>query len=161
PTYGRVSRYGLIAFGSSLDRIGPFATTVEDAAILLRTIAGHDPLDSTSADLPVQDYEQELKIPARGLRLGVPKEYFGEGLDAEVRAAGEAAIQRLEAAGCRIVPISLPHAQYAIPTYYVVATAEASSNLARFDGVRYGYRAPGAKTLAAMYRRTREEGFGP
>jgi aspartyl-tRNA(Asn)/glutamyl-tRNA(Gln) amidotransferase subunit A len=160
PTYGRVSRYGLIAFASSLDRIGPLTKTVKDAATILKVIAGHDPMDSTSADIPVPDYVAELAKPVRGLRLGVPKEYFGEGLDAEVRGAIEAAIQRLAAQGCEIVPISLPHTKFAIPVYYIIATAEASSNLARFDGVRYGHRAAGATTLSQMYRRTRDEGFG-
>ncbi len=160
PTYGRVSRYGLIAFASSLDRIGPLTKTVKDAALVLRTIAGRDPMDSTSADVPVPDYVAELEKPINGLRLGVPKEYFGEGLDAEVRKAVETAIQKLAKAGCEIVPISLPHTKYAIPTYYIVATAEASSNLARFDGVRYGYRASDARNLSEMYRRTRDQGFG-
>ncbi|MBZ5504684.1 MAG: Asp-tRNA(Asn)/Glu-tRNA(Gln) amidotransferase subunit GatA [Acidobacteriia bacterium] len=160
PTYGRVSRYGLIAFASSLDHIGPLTKTVRDAAILLRVIAGRDPLDSTSADIPVPDYEAELAKPVSGLRIGVPKEYFGEGLDAEVRAAVEAGIQKLRSAGCEIVDISMPHTAYAIPTYYVIATAEASANLARFDGVRYGHRAKGARTLAEMYRKSRDEGFG-
>jgi aspartyl-tRNA(Asn)/glutamyl-tRNA(Gln) amidotransferase subunit A len=160
PTYGRVSRYGLIAFASSLDRIGPLTKTVKDAATILKVIAGHDPMDSTSADIPVPDYVAELERPVRGLRLGVPKEYFGEGLDAEVRGAIEAAIQRLALQGCEIVPISLPHTKYAIPVYYIIATAEASSNLARFDGVRYGHRAAGAAALSQMYRRTRDEGFG-
>jgi aspartyl-tRNA(Asn)/glutamyl-tRNA(Gln) amidotransferase subunit A len=160
PTYGRVSRYGLIAFASSLDHIGPFAKSVRDAAIVLRTIAGRDPMDSTSADIPVPDYVGELDKPVRGLKLGVAKEYFGEGLDAEVRTAVEAAIQKLASLGCEIVPVSLPHTKYAIPAYYIVATAEASSNLARYDGVRYGYRASGARTLSEMYRRTRDQGFG-
>jgi aspartyl-tRNA(Asn)/glutamyl-tRNA(Gln) amidotransferase subunit A len=160
PTYGRVSRYGLIAFASSLDHIGPLTRTVKDAAILLRVIAGRDPLDSTSADVPVPDYEQELARPVKGLRIGVPKEYFGDGLDAEVRAAVEAGIAQLGDAGCQIVPISMPHTPYAIPTYYVIATAEASANLARFDGVRYGYRSAGARTLADLYRKSRDEGFG-
>lgn len=160
PTYGRVSRYGLIAFASSLDHIGPLAKTVKDGAIILRYIAGRDPQDSTSADVPVPDYEQEIEQPVKGLRVGVPKEYFGEGLDAEVRSAVEAAIQQLAEDGCEIVPVSLPHTPYAIPTYYVIATAEASSNLARYDGVRYGYRSPRAKTLSEMYRRSRDEGFG-
>jgi aspartyl-tRNA(Asn)/glutamyl-tRNA(Gln) amidotransferase subunit A len=160
PTYGRVSRYGLIAFASSLDRIGPLTKTVKDAATILKVIAGHDPMDSTSADIPVPDYVAELAKPVRGLRLGVPKEYFGEGLDAEVRGAIEAAIQRLAAQGCEIVPISLPHTKFAIPVYYIIATAEASSNLGRFDGVRYGHRAAGATTLSQMYRCTRDEGFG-
>ncbi|MGO9648279.1 MAG: Asp-tRNA(Asn)/Glu-tRNA(Gln) amidotransferase subunit GatA [Terriglobales bacterium] len=160
PTYGRVSRYGLIAFASSLDRIGPLTRTVRDAALVLRTIAGRDPMDSTSADVPVPDYIAELEKPVRGLRLGVPKEYFGEGLDDEVRKAVEAAVQKLAKLGCEIVPISLPHTKYAIPTYYIVATAEASSNLARFDGVRYGYRASDAHSLSEMYRRSRDQGFG-
>jgi len=160
PTYGRVSRYGLIAFASSLDHIGPLTKTVRDAAIVLRTIAGRDPMDSTSADLPVPDYVTELNKPVRGLRLGVPKEYFGEGLEPEVRAAVEAAIEKLGSLGCEIVPVSLPHTEYAIPTYYLVATAEAGSNLARYDGVRYGHRAKTVRTLAEMYERTRDEGFG-
>jgi aspartyl-tRNA(Asn)/glutamyl-tRNA(Gln) amidotransferase subunit A len=160
PTYGRVSRYGLIAFASSLDHIGPLTRTVRDAATILRVIAGRDPLDSTSADVPVPDYVAELARPVSGLRIGVPKEYFGEGLDDEVRAAVETGIDKLRAAGCDIVPISLPHTAYAIPTYYVIATAEASANLARFDGVRYGYRAKSARTLAQMYRESRDQGFG-
>jgi aspartyl-tRNA(Asn)/glutamyl-tRNA(Gln) amidotransferase subunit A len=160
PTYGRVSRYGLIAFASSLDHIGPLAKTVKDAAIVLRTIAGRDPMDSTSADLPVRDYVAELDKPVRGLKLGVAKEYFGEGLDDEVRHAVESAIDKLKSLGCEVVPVSLPHTPYAIPTYYLIATAEASSNLARYDGVRYSYRAPGVKSLSEMYRRSRDEGFG-
>jgi aspartyl-tRNA(Asn)/glutamyl-tRNA(Gln) amidotransferase subunit A len=160
PTYGRVSRYGLIAFASSLDHIGPLTKTVQDAAILLRVIASHDPLDSTSADVPVPDYEAELAKPVTGLKIGIPKEYFAEGLDADVRAAVETGIDKLKSAGCEIVPISLPHSAYAIPTYYVIATAEASANLARFDGVRYGYRAKNGRTLAEMYRKSRDEGFG-
>jgi aspartyl-tRNA(Asn)/glutamyl-tRNA(Gln) amidotransferase subunit A len=160
PTYGRVSRYGLIAFASSLDHIGPLTRTVKDAAILLHVIAGHDPLDSTSANVAVPDYESELRKPVSGLRIGVPEEYFGDGLDTEVRAAVEAGIAKLRSSGCTIVPISLPHTKYAVPTYYVIATAEASANLARFDGVRYGYRAKGAHTLSEMYRRSRDEGFG-
>ena len=160
PTYGRVSRYGLIAFASSLDRIGPLTKTVKDAATVLRTIAGRDPMDSTSAEVPVPDYVAELEKPVRGLKLGVAEEYFEEGLDSEVRKSVEAAIQKLAASGCEIVPVSLPHTEYAIPTYYIVATAEASSNLARFDGVRYGYRARDARTLSEMYRRSRDQGFG-
>jgi aspartyl-tRNA(Asn)/glutamyl-tRNA(Gln) amidotransferase subunit A len=160
PTYGRVSRYGLIAFASSLDHVGPLAKTVKDAAIVLRAIAGRDPMDSTSADVPVPDYVAELEKPVLGLKIGVAEEYFGEGLDSEVRQAVEAAIQQLAKLGCEIVPVSLPHTPYAIPTYYIVATAEASSNLARFDGVRYGYRARDARVLSEMYRRTRDEGFG-
>ncbi len=160
PTYGRVSRYGLIAFASSLDHIGPFAKTVKEAALVLRTIAGRDPMDSTSADVPVPDYLAELAKPVKGLRVGVAKEYFGEGLDPEVRASVESAIQKLAELGCELVPVSLPHTEYAVPTYYIVATAEASSNLARYDGVRYGYRAHNARTLSDMYRLTRDGGFG-
>jgi aspartyl-tRNA(Asn)/glutamyl-tRNA(Gln) amidotransferase subunit A len=160
PTYGRVSRYGLIAFASSLDHIGPLTKTVKDAAIVLRTIAGRDPMDSTSAEVPVPDYVAELEKPVRGLKIGVAKEYLGEGLDKEVRNAIEAAIQKLAKQGCEIIEVSLPHTKYAIPTYYIVATAEASSNLARFDGVRYGYRSKDARSLSEMYRCSREQGFG-
>jgi len=161
PTYGRVSRYGLIAFASSLDHIGPFTHTVKDAALLLGIMAGRDPLDSTSADVPVPDYTAEIEKPVRGMKIGVPKEYFPDGMDAEVRKAVEDAIQLLAAkAGCEVVPISLPHTGYAIPTYYIVATAEASANLARYDGVRYGHRSPASATLSEMYRRSRDEGFG-
>ena len=161
PTYGRVSRYGLIAFASSLDHIGPLSKTVKDAAFVLRTIAGRDPMDSTSADLPVPDYVAELAKPVQGLKLGVAKEYFAAGLDDEVRQAVETAVDKLKSLGCEIVPVSLPHTPYAIPTYYLIATAEASSNLARYDGVRYSHRARGVKTLSEMYRRSRDEGFGP
>jgi len=160
PTYGRVSRYGLIAFASSLDHIGPLTKSVKDAAIMLRTIAGRDPMDSTSAELPVPDYVAEIDKPIKGLKIGVAKEYFGEGLEPETRSAIEAAIQKLASMGCEIVNVSLPHTKYAIPAYYLVATAEASSNLARFDGVRYGFRVRGARSLSDMYRRTRDEGFG-
>jgi aspartyl-tRNA(Asn)/glutamyl-tRNA(Gln) amidotransferase subunit A len=163
PTYGRVSRYGLIAFASSLDHVGPFAKTVKEVALVLRTIAGRDPMDSTSAELPVPDYVAELETPLKAsgeaLKIGIAKEYFGSGLDPEVRAAVEAAIQKLAELGCEVVPVSLPHTAIAIPTYYIVATAEASSNLARYDGVRYGFRAK-ANTLSEMYRRTRDGGFG-
>ena len=163
PTYGRVSRYGLIAFASSLDHIGPFAKTVKEVALVLRTIAGRDPMDATSAEVPVPDYVAELEKPLKGsgeaLKIGVAKEYFGSGLDPEVRAAVEAAIQKLAELGCEVVPVSLPHTEYAIPTYYVVATAEASSNLARYDGVRYGFRAK-ASNLSEMYRLSRDGGFG-
>jgi aspartyl-tRNA(Asn)/glutamyl-tRNA(Gln) amidotransferase subunit A len=160
PTYGRVSRYGLIAFASSLDHVGPFTKTVKDCALMLRTIAGRDPMDSTSADLPVPDYEAEIAKSVKGLRIGVAKEYFGEGLEPETRGAVEAGIQKLAKLGCEVVEVSLPHTKYAIPAYYLVATAEASSNLARFDGVRYGYRAPGVRSLSEMYRRSRNQGFG-
>ncbi len=160
PTYGRVSRYGLIAFASSLDHIGPLTKSVKDAAILLQQISGRDPLDATTADVPVPDFVSHIGEPVAGIKLGMPKEYFGEGLDSEVRKAVENGIQLLAMAGCEVVPVSLPHTAYAIPTYYVVATAEASSNLARFDGVRYGYRSPKSSTLSEMYRRSRDEGFG-
>ncbi len=160
PTYGRVSRYGLIAFASSLDHPGPFGKSVRDAALILQAIAGRDPLDSTTADVPVPNYRQYIGQPVTGIKVGVPREYFDEGLDPEVRAAVELGIQELKTAGAEIVPISLPHTAYAIPTYYVVATAEASSNLARYDGVRYGLRSPDSKTLGEMYRRTRDAGFG-
>jgi aspartyl-tRNA(Asn)/glutamyl-tRNA(Gln) amidotransferase subunit A len=160
PTYGRVSRYGLIAFASSLDRVGPFAANVRDAATMLGVIAGHDEKDATSSAAPVPDYAAESDKGAEGLRIGVPAEYFGEGLDEEVRAAIEHGIEGLKAAGCTVKPVSLPHTRYAIPTYYLVATAEASANLARFDGVRYGYRSPAAETLSRMYSHTRDEGFG-
>ena len=160
PTYGRVSRYGLIAFASSLDRVGPFAANVRDAATLLGVIAGHDPKDATSSPAPVPDYAAESDKPAVGLRIGVPAEYFAEGLDPEVRAAIEKGIAALKAAGCEIKTVSLPHTKYAVPTYYLIATAEASANLARFDGVRYGYRSAASETLSAMYSHSRDEGFG-
>jgi len=160
PTYGRVSRYGLIAFASSLDHIGPLAKTVKDAAIVLRTVAGRDPMDSTSTDLPVPDYVAALEEPVRGLKVGVAKECFADGLDDEIRHAVESAIDQLKRLRCEVVPVSLPHSPYAIPTYYLIATAEASSNLARYDGVRYSCRAAGVESLSEMYRGTRDEGFG-
>ena len=160
PTYGRVSRYGLIAFASSLDRIGPFATNINDAATVMSIIAGHDSNDSTSASVSVPDYLAEMEKPVTGLRIGVPEDYFGEGLDSEVKAKVQAGIALLEKLGCRRVPLKMPHTDYAIATYYVVATAEASSNLARYDGVRFGLRVQGS-TLMDMYRKTRERGFGP
>jgi aspartyl-tRNA(Asn)/glutamyl-tRNA(Gln) amidotransferase subunit A len=160
PTYGRVSRYGLIAFGSSLDQIGPFANSVEDVAQLMNVMAGRDPLDSTSSDIATDDYVAALEGDVKGLRLGVPKECFGEGLDAEVKERVEAAIQRFAELGAEIVEVSLPNSEYAVPVYYLIATAEASSNLARFDGVRYGFRAEEAYSLKDMYNRTRDEGFG-
>ncbi|MFQ5664395.1 MAG: Asp-tRNA(Asn)/Glu-tRNA(Gln) amidotransferase subunit GatA [Terriglobia bacterium] len=159
-TYGRVSRYGLIAFASSLDHIGPIARTVRDAAAVLQLIAGGDPRDSTAADVPVPDYRAALEQPVEGLRLGIPKEYFGAGLNTEVRAKVEQAIERFRELGCQIREISLPHTDYAIACYYIIATAEASSNLARYDGVRYAFRAPGARTLDTMYYATRGHGFG-
>lgn len=160
PTYGRVSRYGLIAFGSSLDQIGPFANCVEDVARILGVIAGRDPNDSTSSDVAVDDYVSAITGDVRGLRVGVPREYYGAGLDAEVKQRVEAAIKKLEEMGAEIIEISLPHTEYAVPVYYLIATAEASSNLARYDGVRYGFRAEGAATLKEMYSRTRDQGFG-
>jgi len=160
PTYGRVSRYGLIAFGSSLDQIGPFAKSVEDAARILSVIAGRDPNDSTSSNVEVDDYVSALGGDIRGLRLGVVREYDVAGLDAEVKEKVGAAIALLKDLGAEIIDISLPHAEYAVPVYYLIATAEASSNLARFDGVRYGFRAEEATTLKAMYSRTRDQGFG-
>lgn len=159
-TYGRVSRYGLIAFASSLDHVGPFARTVRDAAAVLQVVAGRDSNDSTSADVPVPDYAAELEKPVKGMKVGVPKEYFGAGLDAEVRAQVEKGIERLRELGCELREVSLPHTDYAIACYYIIAPAEASSNLARYDGVRYAFRAPGADSLEAMYHATRGAGFG-
>ena len=160
PTYGRVSRYGLIAFASSLDRVGPFTRSVADASTMLEVLAGPDNLDATSSTQPVANYSAEAAKPVAGLRIGVPEEYFGEGLDPEIRAAIEKVLDDLRAAGCSIHKVSLPHTRYAVPTYYVIATAEASSNLSRFDGVRYGLRAEDANTLTAMFRKSRDEGFG-
>ncbi|WP_263416256.1 Asp-tRNA(Asn)/Glu-tRNA(Gln) amidotransferase subunit GatA [Terriglobus albidus] len=160
PTWGRVSRFGLIAFASSLDRIGPFTKNVKDAATLLGVMAGSDIMDATASHTPVNDYVAESQKPVAGLKIGVPEEYFGEGLDPEIRAAVEKSIADLKAAGCEIKKISLPHTRYAIPTYYVIATAEASSNLSRFDGVRFGLRDKSASTLTGMYRQTRDAGFG-
>jgi aspartyl-tRNA(Asn)/glutamyl-tRNA(Gln) amidotransferase subunit A len=160
PTYGRVSRYGLIAFASSLDRVGPFTKNVADAATMLEVLAGQDALDATSSGVAPQSYGAELKKDVRGLRIGVPDEYFSEGLNAEIRAAIETSLDGLRAQGCELVKISLPHTRYAVPTYYVLATAEASANLSRFDGVRFGLRAKESETLSGMYRNTRDEGFG-
>ena len=159
PTYGRVSRYGLVAFASSLDHIGPFSRTVKDSARLLGVIAGRDRRDSTSAAAPVLDYLAALDGDVKGMRIGVPKEYFSSGLDPEVGARVEAGIARLEKLGCERVEISLPHTEYAVATYYLICTAEASANLARYDGVRYTIRAEG-ETLGEMYRNTRHAGFG-
>jgi aspartyl-tRNA(Asn)/glutamyl-tRNA(Gln) amidotransferase subunit A len=160
PTYGRVSRYGLIAFASSLDQIGPLARDVEDAALILQVIAGHDPLDSTSVDVPVPDYRADLGKGVEGLRIGIPAEYFIEGLDPEVEAAVRAAIQQLEKLGAQSEPVSLPHTEYGLAAYYLIAPAEASSNLARYDGVKYGLRMPRARDLIEMYSKTRAAGFG-
>ena len=161
PTYGRVSRYGLIAFASSLDQIGPFARTVEDAANLLEVISGHDPKDSTSLNLPVEHYSAHLNDDIKGMKVGVIKELMSEGLSDDVQKAIEKAIEDYKKLGCEIVEISLPRLKYSIGIYYILATAECSSNLARFDGVKYGYRTPDAKNLLEMYTKTRAEGFGP
>jgi len=164
PSYGRVSRYGLIAFASSLDQIGPFARSVEDAGTMLGAIAGHDPKDSTSLRQEVPDYARgiaDLAKSGRRWRLGIPREYFGEGLDPEVGAAVQAAIDEYRRMGCEVREVSLPHTKYAIGAYYIIATAECSSNLARFDGVRYGHRSKDAKDAVDIYFKTRAEGFGP
>ena len=158
-SYGRVSRYGLIAFASSLDRIGPFATTAADVAAVLKVIAGRDSNDSTSTTAPVPDYLAEIQKPVKGLRIGIPKEYFGKGMDSGVRQKIEAGIELLKRLGCEVREIHMAHTDYAIATYYIIATAEASSNLARYDGVRYGLRAAD-DSLLAMYRKTRGAGFG-
>ncbi|MCP5530532.1 MAG: Asp-tRNA(Asn)/Glu-tRNA(Gln) amidotransferase subunit GatA [Opitutaceae bacterium] len=160
PTYGLVSRYGLIAFASSLDQIGPFTRTVEDAAILLQAIAGHDERDSTSFKTEIPDYRAALESKRGPWKLGIPKEYFGEGLDPEVSKAVEAAIAFYRERGCEIVEVSLPHTQYCLDAYYVIATAEASSNLARYDGIRYGHRSKQAKDVVDLYYQSRAEGFG-
>jgi aspartyl-tRNA(Asn)/glutamyl-tRNA(Gln) amidotransferase subunit A len=160
PTYGRVSRYGVVAFASSLDQVGPMTRTVEDAALVLQAIAGHDGLDSTSANVAVDDYISGLQQGVKGLRLGVPKEYFAEGLHPAVREAISHALAKLEAAGATLVDISLPHTEHAVATYYIIAPAEASSNLSRFDGVRYGHRTAQPADILSLYQQSREEGFG-
>ncbi len=162
PTYGRVSRYGVIAFASSLDQVGPMASTTRGAALLLQTVAGKDPLDSTSIDAPVPDYAGAIGTAptVKGLRIGIPREYFVEGLDADVEAAVRAAIGKLQDLGATIVEVTLPHTEYAVATYYIVATAEASSNLGRYDGVRYGRRRGEEQGLRDMYGESREQGFG-
>ena len=161
PTYGRVSRFGLIAFASSLDQIGPMTHTVEDSVTMLQAIAGHDPMDSTSVDIPVPDYADSLKKDVKGMVIGLPKEYFIEGTDPEIISAVREAAARLEKEGAKIEEVSLPHTEYAVPVYYVVAPAEASSNLSRYDGVKYGYRSGNGDNLSEMYINTRTEGFGP
>jgi aspartyl-tRNA(Asn)/glutamyl-tRNA(Gln) amidotransferase subunit A len=187
PTYGRVSRYGLVAFASSLDQVGPLAQTAEDAALLLEVLAGHDPLDSTSIDRPVPKYSETVRQPLAGLRIGLVREHFGEGLDTEVEAAVREAVRVYQSLGAAVKEVSLPHGKYAVATYYIIAPCEASSNLARYDGVHYGYRTDVREMLAEleaerrrlqqsgdreglaaldnamirMYRRTRSEGFGP
>ena len=161
PTYGRVSRFGLVAFASSLDQIGSVTKTVRDSALIMNAIAGHDPQDSTSLSAPVPDYVANLGNELRGVRLGLPKEYLIDGIDPEVRAAVDAAVKQFNSLGAEIVDVSLPSTEYAVAVYYVIATAEASANLARFDGVRYGFRAENPKDVLDLYGRTREEGFGP
>jgi len=160
PSYGRVSRFGLVAFASSLDQIGPFTKTVRDSALLLNAISGRDPMDSTSLDESVPDYTAQLGQDLKGVRLGMPKEYFVGGTDPQVDKAVRAAIAHYETLGAEIVEISLPHTEYAVGVYYIIATAEASANLARFDGVRYGHRTAEASNIIEHYGRTREEGFG-
>ena len=161
PTYGRNSRYGLVAFGSSLDQVGIFARTTRDVARVLGIISGRDPHDATTADVPVPNYLAELSGDIKGARIGLPRSFFGAGLDADVRASVAAAVDVYRDLGAQIVDVELPNSQYSIAVYYIIATAEASSNLARFDGVRYGFRAEDAPALRQMYRKTREEGFGP
>jgi aspartyl-tRNA(Asn)/glutamyl-tRNA(Gln) amidotransferase subunit A len=160
PSYGRVSRYGLTAFASSLDQIGPLTRRVDDAARILQVIAGADPLDSTCVDVEVPDYRAAFSSDLSGVRLGLPKEYFVEGIDSEVEHGVRTAIKQCEDIGAEIVEVSLPHTEYAVSTYYIIATAEASANLARFDGVRYGYRAPDGEDPIDMYGKTRAAGFG-
>ena len=161
PSYGRVSRYGLVAFASSLDQIGPLTQSVEDAALILQAISGMDAQDSTSLDVPVPDFLSGLNDGVKGLKLGIPKEYFGAGIDPGVRKNVEAAIQKLAAQGAEIIDISLPHTEHAVATYYVIAPAEASSNLSRFDGIRYGHRAANPADILDLYQKSREQGFGP
>jgi aspartyl-tRNA(Asn)/glutamyl-tRNA(Gln) amidotransferase subunit A len=161
PTYGRVSRYGVIAYASSLDQVGPITRDVADCAVMLGAVAGYDPKDSTSVNLPVPDYTKALVPEVKGMRIGLPKEYFIPGLDPAVKKALDEAIETYTRLGAEFREIALPHTDYAVATYYLIATAEASSNLARYDGVRFGHRAEGAKGLAEMFSRTRDEGFGP
>jgi aspartyl-tRNA(Asn)/glutamyl-tRNA(Gln) amidotransferase subunit A len=160
PTYGRVSRFGLVAFASSFDQIGPMTKTAEDAAVLMNVIGGHDPMDSTSADIALPDFTAALSNDVKGLTVGIPKEYFGKGLDADVEKAVQEAIKTLESMGMQTVEVSLPHTEYAVATYYILACAEASANLSRYDGVKYGYRSEHSDNLMDMYTNTREEGFG-
>src|SRR5207237_2697822 len=160
PTYAQVSRFGLVAFASSLDQIGPLTKTVRDSCLIMNAIAGHDPQDSTSLDEPVPDYVAKLGNDLRGVRLGVPKEYMIEGIDPQVKAAIDAAVKPMNSLGGEIIDVSLPHTDYAIAVYYILATAEASANLARFDGVRYGFRAENPRAMLDLYGHTREHGFG-
>src|SRR5204862_668490 len=161
PTYGRVSRFGLVAFASSLDQIGPLTKTVHDSALIMNIIAGHDPQDTTALNQPVPNYAANLGNDLRGVRLGLPKEYLVEGIDAQVKAAINAAVKQMNSLGAEIVEVSLPTTEYAIAVYYIVATAEASANLARFDGVRYGYRAANPRDMLDPYACTRVQGCGP
>jgi aspartyl-tRNA(Asn)/glutamyl-tRNA(Gln) amidotransferase subunit A len=161
PTYGRVSRYGLVAFASSLDQIGPITKDVTDAAVLMNVIAGHDPRDSTSANIAVPDFTAALKKDVKGVKVGIPREYFIEGMDPDVDKSVRDAVKTLEGLGATVKEVTLPHTAYAVATYYILATSEASSNLARYDGVKYGVRAEGAKDLLDMYMRSRSQGFGP
>jgi aspartyl-tRNA(Asn)/glutamyl-tRNA(Gln) amidotransferase subunit A len=161
PSYGRLSRFGVVAFASSLDQAGPITKTVRDSALLMNALAGHDPQDSTSLAADVPDYTASLDRDLRDIKIGVPREYLSEGIDPAVKGATDAALKQLEALGANIVEVSLPHTDYAVAVYYIVATAEASANLARFDGVRYGYAAKGSRDLQDHYNRTRAEGFGP
>lgn len=160
PTYGRVSRYGLVAFASSLDQVGPLTKDVRDCALMMNAICGHDPLDSTSINLPVPDFTSALQDGLRGIKIGIPREYFGQGLDPEVDETVREGIRMLKEAGAEIVEVTLPHTDYCVAVYYLIAPAEASSNLARFDGVRYGYRDRTADSLIEMYNRSRSQGFG-
>jgi aspartyl-tRNA(Asn)/glutamyl-tRNA(Gln) amidotransferase subunit A len=160
PTYGRVSRFGLVAFASSFDQIGPMTKTAEDAAILMNVIGGHDPMDSTSADVPLPDFTAALSNDVKGLKIGIPKEYFGKGLNADIEKTVLEAIKTLESMGMQAVEVSLPHTEYGVAAYYILACAEASANLSRYDGVKYGYRSEHADNLMDMYTNTREEGFG-
>ena len=161
PTYGRVSRFGVVAYASSLDQVGPVAKDIRDCATMLQVIAGYDPRESTSVDTPVPDYQANLEQGVKGLKIGIPKEYFVEGMQPEVESTVRQSIEQLKALGAELVSISLPHTEYATATYYIIATAEASSNLARYDGVRYGHRAARSESLAEMYRQSRAQGFGP
>ena len=160
PTYGRVSRYGLVAYASSLDQIGPITKDVTDCALIMKVISGYDKMDSTSVNLGVPDYLKSCQAGIKGLKIGVPKEYFIEGIDREVKDALDKALKMFEKLGARIEEVSLPHTEYSLPTYYLIATAEASSNLARYDGVQYGYRTEDYEDLSSMYQKTRSEGFG-
>jgi aspartyl-tRNA(Asn)/glutamyl-tRNA(Gln) amidotransferase subunit A len=161
PTYGRVSRFGLVAFASSLDQIGPITKDVTDSALLMNVVAGHDPRDSTSANVPAPDFTKALRKDVKGIKVGLPKEYFIEGMDPGVEKAVKEAVKTLEGLGANVVEVSLPHTDYAVATYYILATSEASSNLARYDGVKYGYRTQSPKDLLDMYMKSRDEGFGP